>query len=136
MEQKRKKITIESNGPISLYGGVYGPISNPFFETIRNIAMLVSSNVKVSEVLLSGEKVPLSLSNFDSDNNMVTTENVTNDERVDKPSIKVENPTPKEEQPNQQQNNKNNFNKKKQYQPQKPVEQEVAEEQVDEIVEQ
>lgn len=131
MEQKRKKIVIESNESITLYGGVYGPINNPFYETIRNISSLISSNIKVCEVLPTGERVRLTLSNLDKDNQIKQQKIVAPKEPEVEQVIETEKPVQAQEfkKPVQQQNNQKKFNNKKQYQKQ------VVEPKVDNIVE-
>ena len=60
----RKKITIRSNCSLALYGGTFGPISSPFYETIPNIARLICDGIEVYEETPQG-KVRLTMSNFD-----------------------------------------------------------------------
>ena len=60
----RKKITIHSTCALSLYGGTFGPIRSPFYETIPNIARLICDGIEVYEETPQG-KVRLTMSNFD-----------------------------------------------------------------------
>lgn len=60
----RKKITISSNCALSLYGGTFGPIRSPFYETIPNIARLICDGIEVYEETPNG-KVRLTMANFD-----------------------------------------------------------------------
>lgn len=60
----RKQITIASACSLSLYGGTFGPIRSPFYETIPNIARLICDGIEVYEETKNG-KVRLTLSNFD-----------------------------------------------------------------------
>lgn len=60
----RKKITIASTCSLGLYGGTFGPIRSPFFETIPNIARLIGDGIEVYEETPQG-KVRLNMTNFD-----------------------------------------------------------------------
>ena len=64
MSENRKKISIASNGPLPIYGGIFGPIRSPFYETIQNISSLISSGAEVYEHV-DGKKVRLDMVNFD-----------------------------------------------------------------------
>lgn len=63
-ENLRKKITIRSNCSLSLYGGTFGPIRAPFYETVRNIARLIGDGIEVYEETPNGP-VRLTMVNFD-----------------------------------------------------------------------
>ena len=67
MTEKRKKISIPSNDYKHLYGLSYGSIGAPYYETIENIKALLMDGVKVNEHISDGI-VPLTLENFDKDN--------------------------------------------------------------------
>lgn len=71
MAAKRKMITIPHNGPIYPKGGIMGPITTPFSEEIKTVGLLLMRGFPVSEALENGELLPLSVSNFDKDNNVV-----------------------------------------------------------------
>ena len=60
----RKKITISSTCAISVYGGTFGPIRTPFYETIPNISRLICDGIEVYEETPNG-KVRLTMANFD-----------------------------------------------------------------------
>lgn len=66
MSEIRKKISIASNGPLSIYGGIFGPIRSPFYETIQNISSLISGGAEVYEHV-NGKKIKLDMVNFDKD---------------------------------------------------------------------
>jgi hypothetical protein len=65
---KTKRIVIPHNGPIYPKGGVYGPINTPYVEQVRTIGVLLLNNYPVEEVLDNGERVKLTLQNYDKDN--------------------------------------------------------------------
>lgn len=60
----RKRITIKSSCSLSLYGGTFGPIRSPFYETIPNIARLIGDGIEVYEETPNG-RVRLTMTNFD-----------------------------------------------------------------------
>ena len=106
----RKKITIKSNCSISLYGGTFGPIRSPFYETVTNIARLIGDGIEVYEETANG-KIRLTMANFDADNNQKDqpVEEQREPQRVDVQEPIVLRNTP--EQSNQSKNNNNNQNK-------------------------
>lgn len=130
----RKKITINSNCSLSLYGGTFGPIRTPFFETIPNIARLICDGIEVYEETPSG-KVRLNMTNFDKfevDEARIAKEEEAarvakaQAEEAAKAKAQAEQRAREEQQRNNQRNNnKNQKNNNQQQQQQKPVEADV-----------
>lgn len=128
-----KRIVIPHNGPIYPKGGVFGPINTPYVEKVSTIGVLLLNNYPVEEVLDNGERVKLTLQNYDKDNS-VKKETVEANETVSTEKKEVNNF-------NKNRDNKYNrhqFNNKKPYQQnQQPQQQEkkIEEPVVDELEE-
>lgn len=141
----RKKITINSTCALSLYGGTFGPIRSPFYETIPNIARLICDGIEVYEETPEG-KVRLTMANFDkfqSEEDRIAKEKeaaakvkAEQEENARLAKIKAEEESRlkaqneqrarEEQQRNNQRNNKQNQKNNNQQQQQKPVEADVV----------
>lgn len=60
----KKKIVIDTKGPLSLKGGISGPIEIPYYENITIIGKMIMRGYKVFEILNDGSKVRLTLTNY------------------------------------------------------------------------
>lgn len=141
----RKKITINSTCALSLYGGTFGPIRSPFYETIPNIARLICDGIEVYEETPEG-KVRLNMTNFDKfeaeEARMAREKEAAKAqaqaeeaarvtkaqaEEAAKAKAQAEQRAREEQQRNNQRNNKQNQkNNNQQQQQQKPVEADVV----------
>lgn len=141
----RKKITIKSTCALSLYGGTFGPIRSPFYETIPNIARLICDGIEVYEETPNG-KVRLNMTNFDKfeaeEARMAREKEAAKAqaqaeeaarvakaqaEEAAKAKAQAEQRAREEQQRNNQRNNKQNQkNNNQQQQQQKPVEADVV----------
>lgn len=65
---KKKKITIATSGPLSIKGGVRGPIDIPYKEDVKVIAQMLMAKYKVYEHLEDGTKILLTFQNYNSKN--------------------------------------------------------------------
>lgn len=65
---KKKKITIETAGPLRIKGGIRGPIEIPYMEEISVIGRMITSGYKVIEHLSDGRKVQLTVQNYNKEN--------------------------------------------------------------------
>lgn len=65
---KQKKITIQTQGPLRIKGGIRGPIEIPYMEDINVIGRMIMCGYKVTEVLSTGEKVKLDIHNYNKEN--------------------------------------------------------------------
>lgn len=71
MEIKRKKIKVLNRGLIlTSRGMIPGPITTPYMETLDAILIMIARfDNQVVEVLEDGTEFPLTVTNFDKDNN-------------------------------------------------------------------
>lgn len=65
---KKKKITIETSGPLRIKGGIRGPIEIPYLEDIAIIGKMIMSGYKVTEHLSDGTTVKLDVHNYNKEN--------------------------------------------------------------------
>lgn len=65
---QKKKITIDTTGPLSVKGGVSGPIDIPYYEDVEVIGQMIMHRYKVYEHLSDGTKVALNVHNFNKEN--------------------------------------------------------------------
>lgn len=65
---KRKKITISTEGPLRIKGGIRGPIEIPYMEEISVIGRMIMSGYRVFEHLSDGTKVRLDVHNYNKEN--------------------------------------------------------------------
>jgi len=86
---RRKKIVIPYNGYIAPLK-INGPVDVPYMETYDNIGKLLMSKLPVYEVLNNGEKVKITLMNYDKKNSE-DTENSSARSEYNKPYRKKDN---------------------------------------------
>lgn len=65
----KKLITIDTRGPIWLKQGIIGPIITPYLEEVSLITVMLRQGLAVTEVLETGERLPLTLENVELNNN-------------------------------------------------------------------
>lgn len=65
---KKKKITVETSGPLRVKGGIRGPIEIPYMEEISTIGRMVVAGYKVTEHLSDGTKIKLTIQNYNKEN--------------------------------------------------------------------
>lgn len=65
---KKKRITIETSGPLYIKGGVRGPIEIPYLEDVNVIGRMITCGYKVTEHLSDGRKVTLTVQNYNKEN--------------------------------------------------------------------
>lgn len=102
---KKKRIKILSNGVISVYGHINGPVLTPYYEDISVIVKLITSGVKVVEVADNGSESLLTVSSVlaeekEEENNEVKEEKVeepVKEEVVEEVAV-VEEPESSDEQ--------------------------------------
>lgn len=116
MSELRKRITIASSAPLPTYGGIMGPIRKPFYETISNISLLISSGAEVYEHI-GDRRVKLNMVNFDSDNTEEQTEaaSVLGTEKAETKSVNDESIIRIPSNPNKNQYRRDNKQKEKFY---------------------
>ncbi len=51
----KRKITVDTRGPIPQKSGVYGPLTRPYLEDVRVIARMIVGRIAVTEYLENGE---------------------------------------------------------------------------------
>lgn len=133
--QKKRIIITNRKYVLTSRGNIITPISSPYDEFVHLIFRMISNDAEVYEVLPSGEKIRLTLKNFDKDNSKddeecvtpvatqattldatLTPEEEEYEEEVDTDEEEVvEQPQQQRpQQQNQQYNNKKNKNKYKQ----------------------
>ena len=64
--EDRKGIVIKSDDQLRPYGGMRGPITTKFYESVDNIRLMVEDKVAVTEVTPAGKEIKLTPENFDS----------------------------------------------------------------------
>ena len=133
MSEIRKKISIASNGPLAIYGGIFGPIRSPFYETIQNISSLISSGADVYEHV-NGKKIKLDMVNFDKDFTGVQGKPVATVKQAVQAPVKNDDIIKIPAQ-NKNQGQNQNFNKKnKQHQQQQNVQVEKVQDEAQQVV--
>ena len=78
----KKKIKILTKGIITVKGFIYGPVLTPYYEDLDTIFEMLSTGIKVVEVLDDGTEVELSIMNFNTDNSSKKTSRKNNNTKT------------------------------------------------------
>ena len=65
--EERKGIIVTNDAAMHIYGGVRGPITSKYYETVEKIGSMLADKAKVTQVTSKGEKIELDFTNFDKD---------------------------------------------------------------------
>jgi hypothetical protein len=109
MKVTTKVIRIKSRGPINALHGVHGPILTEYTEKTAKIFRMLSDGLNVVEVMPDKSELPLTVSNFDT-NNVVKKEVVIEEKK--EPVVNNENNHGDKVEINKYNNYKNNKNHK------------------------
>lgn len=101
----KKMIKIPSSGPIRARSFIAGPILTPYKEDVRTIGAMINDGVTVIEVLDNGTELPLTLVNFNKDNNP---KEVVAEEVKTAPAAQVQTQQPQKQAQQQHQNQNKN----------------------------